>query len=284
MISRLRITLLVDHSAARPDLEMEHGLSFLLEADDEVLLFDAGASGAALRNAERLGLPWRRISRIVLSHGHRDHSGGLGAFLDALPDAQVFLHPRALAPRFSLAPDRPARELGMPHEVQSLLQARMDQLHWTTAPMSLGPDIGITGPIPRRHPEEARSGPFFLDPEGREPDPLEDDQALWLRLEAGLVAVLGCTHAGIANSLWTLRDCSRQETAWAVVGGLHLAAATPERMQHSLRALALGGVGCVAPVHCSGPEATFLLREALGSNMRALRTGECLTFEAPQGH
>ena len=81
----LRLTVLVDRLAVRPDLETEHGLAVLVEVGDAVLLFDAGASGAAFRNAERLGLPWRRISRIVLSHGHRDHSGGLAPFLEALP-------------------------------------------------------------------------------------------------------------------------------------------------------------------------------------------------------
>jgi len=280
VISRLRITLLVDHHASRLDLETEHGLGFLLEADDEVLLFDAGASEAAFRNAERLGTPWRRISRIILSHGHWDHTGGLVPFLQALPEAEVYLHPRAMAPKYSLHPDKPVRNLSMPQEVHTLLQARMDRLHWSTAPMRLGKGIGLTGPILRRHPEETYSGPFYLDSEGREPDPLEDDQALWAATQQGIVLLLGCAHAGVANTLDHLRVLTGKKSTLAVVGGLHLSAAPEARIQSTLRALQKANVQRVAPVHCTGPTATAALQEAYGDAGQPLRVGDSLEFNA----
>lgn len=280
MISRLRITLLVDHSPARPDLETEHGLSFLVEADDQVVLFDAGATEAAFRNAERLGTPWRRISRIVLSHGHWDHTGGLVPFLQALPEAEVYLHPRAMAPKYSLHPGKPVRTLSMPQEVQALLQARMGRLHWSTASMHLGKGIGLTGPIPRRHPEETYSGPFYLDPEGREPDSLEDDQALWITTQQGIVLVLGCAHAGVANTLDHLQMLTGKKSTLAVVGGFHLSAAPEARIQSTLRALQKSNVQRVAPVHCTGPTATAALQEAYGDAGQPLRVGDSLDFNA----
>ena len=278
MASRLRITLLVDHQSIRPDLETEHGLSFLLEVDDDVMLFDAGASEAAFRNAERLGLPWRRISRIVLSHGHQDHTGGLAPFLEALPEALVYLHPRAMTPKCSLHPGKPPRPLSMPQEIHALLQARMAQLHWATAPMRLGQGVGLTGPILRRHPEEAISGPFFLDPEGREPDPLEDDQALWIATGQGLVVLLGCAHAGVANTLDHIRTLTGEQSILAVIGGLHLAAAPERRIQSTLMALREAGVQRVAPLHCTGPAGVSAIREAYGAPGTPMSAGESLEF------
>jgi len=280
VISRLRITLLVDHSSARPDLETEHGLSFLVEADDQVVLFDAGATKAAFRNAERLGTPWRRISRIILSHGHWDHTGGLVPFLQALPEAEVYLHPRAMAPKYSLHPGKPVRTLSMPQEVQALLQARMGRLHWSTASMRLGKGIGLTGPIPRGHPEETYSGPFYLDPEGRDPDPLEDDQALWITTQQGIVLVLGCAHAGVANTLDHLRVLTGKKSTLAVVGGFHLSAAPEARIQSTLRALQKAHVQRVAPAHCTGPAATTAFQEAYGDAGQPLRVGDPLEFNA----
>lgn len=280
MISCLRITLLVDHSSARPDLETEHGLSFLLEADDEVLLFDAGATEAAFRNAERLHLPWRRITRVVLSHGHWDHTGGLGPFLRALPQAQVYLHPRAMTPKYSLHPDKPPRPLTMPQEIHALLQARMGQLNWSTAPMGLGRGIGLTGPILRRHPEEAISGPFYLDPEGRETDPLEDDQALWVATRRGTVVLLGCAHAGVANTLDQIRTLTRKASIQAVAGGFHLSAASEVRLQSTLKALRRAGVARVAPVHCTGPAGRALFLDVFGETGQPLRVGESMEFNA----
>ena len=283
MISHLRITLLVDHQASRPDLETEHGLSFLVEADDEVLLFDAGASETAFRNAERLGSPWRRITRIVISHGHWDHTGGLGPFLRALPKAQVYLHPRSMSPKFSLHPGQSHRLLSMPDEVQGLLQARMAQLHWSTAAMGLGEGLGLTGPIPRHHLEEMTSGPFCLDAEGRSPDPLEDDQALWFCLPQGLVVLLGCAHAGVANSLDHIRALTNGAPILAVMGGLHLASASAERVQATVQTLRESGVQQVAPVHCTGGPASVLIQETFGNLGKSLRVGESLEFRSSQG-
>jgi len=278
MPSQLRITLLVDHQALRPDLETEHGLSFLLEVGSKVILFDAGASEAAFRNAERLGLPWRRISRIVLSHGHQDHTGGLAAFLEALPEAHVYLHPRAMTPKYSLHPGRPPRPLSMPQEIHALLQARMDHLHWSTAPMRLGKGLGLTGPILRRHPEEAVSGPFYVDPEGCEADPLEDDQALWIATDQGLVVLLGCAHAGVANTLDHIRTLTGEESILAVIGGLHLAAVPESRIQSTLRSLREAGVQRVAPLHCTGSAGALAIREAYGEAGHPMSAGESLPF------
>lgn len=272
----LRLTVLVDRLAARPDLETEHGLAVLVEVGDAVLLFDAGASGAAFRNAERLGLPWRRISRIVLSHGHRDHSGGLAPFLEALPRAEVYLHTGALVPRFSLHPGRPCRALGMPEEVQAGLLARRDQLRWATAPMRLGPGLGLTGPVPRRHREEAHSGPFFLDVEGRRPDPLEDDLALWIATPRGTVILMGCAHAGVRNTLEHVQALAGGGPVRAVVGGLHLAAASPARLEATLAGMRRAGVRLVAPFHCTGAPAQEAIREAWGAEGRPLLAGERL--------
>jgi 7,8-dihydropterin-6-yl-methyl-4-(beta-D-ribofuranosyl)aminobenzene 5'-phosphate synthase len=281
----IRITLLVDHAAAAPDLETEHGLSLLLEAGKDVLLFDAGASGSAFRNAERLGLPWRGISRIVLSHGHRDHTGGLVPFLEALPEADVFLHPRAMSPKWVLHPDQQPRELTMPDAVQSMLWARRKQLHWASAPMRLPGGIGLTGPIPRRHAEEAWSGPFFLGPEPMDPDPLEDDLALWLPSEHGLVVVLGCAHAGVANTLDHVRLVSGENRLAAVIGGLHLGSASPGRLSFALEALRQHPASLLVPLHCTGPAATTRLRADFGTGVGSLNTGESLVFDsvAPDG-
>ncbi|MDP2874946.1 MAG: MBL fold metallo-hydrolase [Holophaga sp.] len=280
MPAHLRITLLVDHQSTHSDLETEHGLSFLLEVNNQVLLFDAGASEAAFHNAERLGTPWRRISRIILSHGHRDHTGGLGAFLRALPEAHVYLHPRAMTPKFSVQPGKPPRTLSMPQEIHALLQARMDQLHWSTAPMRLGKGIGLTGPIPRRHPEEAVSGPFFLDSEGHTPDPLEDDQALWVATNQGLVVILGCAHSGLANTLSHIQSLTKTKSILVVVGGFHLSSASDARIQATLAALRKTDVQRVVPVHCTGHAGTSAFQEAYGDLGQALQVGEWLEFNA----
>jgi len=268
-----RITLLVDQQAVSRDLSTENGLSFLLELEERVILFDTGASDAFLSNAQSLGLPLGMVRHVVLSHGHWDHSGGLGAALRLVPEAQVYLHPRALGPKYSQHPGRPVRAIGFPKESWSAVCPLLHHVNWTTAPMSLSPDIGLTGPIPKRHPLERTSGTFFLDSEGRQPDPFEDEQALWIRTSKGLVVVLGCGHAGLVNTLEYVLSLTGESTILAVLGGLHLLNASEERLQFTVEVLKRLGVEALFPCHCSGETEVAYLRTRLGSRVRPLAAG-----------
>ena len=44
-------------------------------------------------------------------------------------------------------------------------------------------------------------GSFFLDAAGTVPDPIEDDQAMWLTTDGGTIVLLGCAHAGVVNTI-----------------------------------------------------------------------------------
>ena len=76
----MKVQCLVDNSV-RPSSAFwgEHGLAFLIDADDgRRLLFDTGASGAVLlHNLESAGVDIGTIDAVVLSHSHPDHTGGL---------------------------------------------------------------------------------------------------------------------------------------------------------------------------------------------------------------
>ena len=83
----VRITVLVENTPAADapgGVEGEHGLSLLVESEGARVLFDTGASGLVVRNAEalRLAKELTELDAIVLSHGHYDHTGGLAAVLE----------------------------------------------------------------------------------------------------------------------------------------------------------------------------------------------------------
>jgi 7,8-dihydropterin-6-yl-methyl-4-(beta-D-ribofuranosyl)aminobenzene 5'-phosphate synthase len=72
------------HAVARKmtDLRAEHGLAHLVEVtrggSTTRVAFDFGQTDACLNhNARELGLDVKAIDALALSHGHRDHFGGL---------------------------------------------------------------------------------------------------------------------------------------------------------------------------------------------------------------
>ncbi|WP_059049008.1 MBL fold metallo-hydrolase [Paenibacillus senegalimassiliensis] len=83
---------------------------YLVEEQDGLTLIDTGMSFSAkgiLQTAERLGQP---ITRIVLTHAHLDHVGGLDLLKEALPDVPVYISRRdalLLEGDLSLLPEEP---------------------------------------------------------------------------------------------------------------------------------------------------------------------------------
>jgi len=79
-----RIVDIVDNRAG-DGLVAEHGLSLLVEHAAERILFDVGAGAALVPNARALGIDLGSITRVVLSHSHYDHTGGLATIRPACP-------------------------------------------------------------------------------------------------------------------------------------------------------------------------------------------------------
>ncbi|MGD0328054.1 MAG: MBL fold metallo-hydrolase [Halobacteriota archaeon] len=77
----ITLTTLCENTAAQVGLRAEWGLSILVETDDVAVLLDTGQDTAATFNAAVLDVDLSALHTIVLSHGHRDHTGGLWSVL-----------------------------------------------------------------------------------------------------------------------------------------------------------------------------------------------------------
>lgn len=125
-----------------------------------------------------------------------------------------------------------------------------------TAPVEVLPGIFLTGEIPRETGYEDVGGPFVLDESGTVPDPIADDQALFFGTAEGTVVLLGCAHAGVVNTLSHVLRLTNGDKIHAVLGGMHLVNASPERINRTMAALRDLGVRRLGPAHCTGDLAT----------------------------
>jgi len=257
-----RLTILVDDHRGRDDLGAEHGFSLWIETGGKYILFDTGQGGALERNARALGIDLSETDAVVLSHGHYDHTGGLTAALTLAPKAEIFCHPGIYQPRYAVR-DGTLKPVQMPEASAEALGRIPDgSFHLVLDPVFLTGRVGVTGPIPRETAYEDAGGPFYLDGEGRSPDPIVDDQALWIRTDAGLVVCVGCAHAGLVNTLNRIRFLNDGSRIRAVIGGFHLLQAGRDRLVRTVAALESFGLETLVPCHCTGESAITFIRGA----------------------
>jgi 7,8-dihydropterin-6-yl-methyl-4-(beta-D-ribofuranosyl)aminobenzene 5'-phosphate synthase len=272
-----RITILVDNKA-NEGLLAEHGLAVWIETAGRRLLFDTGQGPALSRNAGTLDVALHTADTLVLSHGHYDHTGGVPLVIESAPGVHVYCHPGAAGPRYSIR-DGSAKSIGMPGAAKLALESvSPGKLHWTTRPIELAPGIGLTGPVPRLTDYEDVGGPFFVDGNGRQSDPIDDDLALWIRTETGLVVIVGCSHAGLINTLRHAQRLSGASRIHAVLGGFHLLEASEARVERTMDALTELGPDLIVPCHCTGERAVEKLRLALGERVLPGSAGTTYTF------
>ena len=55
----------------------EPAVSYYIEDGNTKILFDVGYSDAFIKNAQKMNIDLNKINKIVISHGHNDHTGGL---------------------------------------------------------------------------------------------------------------------------------------------------------------------------------------------------------------
>lgn len=235
-----RLTILVDNA---PDpsglLRSSWGLSVLVEAPGVRVLFDADTEPGVLEwNSRLLSADLASVDFVVVSHEHRDHTGGLEYVARVKPGATVYA----------------------PAHMDRGVAERLESMGFRV--VGVGETVEVAGGV-------AVVGELYGPPY---------EQALAVNIEGlGLVVLVGCSHPGVDRIVEkAFRDLGVRPHA--VLGGFHLSGAPRGEVERVMDRLAGLGVERVYPMHCSGDEAKRTLRERHPQRYGEARTGSRIEF------
>jgi 7,8-dihydropterin-6-yl-methyl-4-(beta-D-ribofuranosyl)aminobenzene 5'-phosphate synthase len=273
----LRLTTLSENTAGMDGFLGEWGLGILVESDEVNVLFDTGQSFSIIHNAQLLGVDFSQVDKIVLSHGHFDHTGGLKHVLSQIGrEIEVIGHPDIWQSKYAASQGEEARYIGIPFSRKELedLGARF---RLTAEPVAISASIMTSGEIPLVTDFE-ETEPFLTvkDIGGFKPDGFRDDQALIIKTPPGLVVILGCAHRGIINTLYHAQKISGVKEIDTVLGGSHLVNASEERIWRTVAALKELEVKRLGACHCTGMAASAIMAQEFGDRFFANNAGTVL--------
>ena len=292
----------IEHVGAIPGRQMttfaaEWGLSLHLAsvkdgASAEYLL-DFGYTPEILnRNFDLLDIDPGKLNGLILSHGHRDHFGGL--------DGVVGQHRTHMRDDISLyvGGETVFREKWIGQKGKkpvpwgaidrSSLTARNVQQVCCSEPHDLQ-DAFTSGYIERNSFEDVSGGTLVEEDDDHYTederagklvtDQHPDEHATCYMIEGrGLVVISSCGHTGIINTVRTAMAVANTDKVHAVIGGFHLGLAPNEYVDHTLDELELINPDVVVPMHCTGANFIGKMRERMPDKLVASNVGSRFTF------
>lgn len=262
----------------------EWGFSALVEVDGKRILFDTGRTpGLVLDNARILGIDLSDIEDVVLSHFHHDHTGGLMDMrkelmkknpkaLSRLHVNKGFFYPRRLANGVIWVPRFTREEYEQTGGEVIIYETETELL----------PSVWLSGPVARTTTEknrrldvEMKMGDAWIE------DIVPDSLSMFFKTEEGTIVLSGCGHAGIVNITREAVDVMKTPKLHAIIGGFHLVLQNEETLKWTADELSKGSPEYFIGAHCTGIEATFIMRSHLGlsrANMVNGAVGSVFTY------
>jgi 7,8-dihydropterin-6-yl-methyl-4-(beta-D-ribofuranosyl)aminobenzene 5'-phosphate synthase len=292
----------IEHMGAIPGRPMttlagEWGLSLHLESKTAgaaaQYLVDFGYTPEILnRNLALLDVDPARLNGLILSHGHRDHYGGLGGFI-----MQHRHHMRGDLSLYvgaeNVFREKWVREPGGDGLVSwgavdaMLLRAEKVNSVCCGTPHALE-GVFTSGYIARDSFEEVTGGTMvepadhFTDSErhGKLVKDLhpEEHATCYIVRGRGLVVISSCGHAGIVNSVKTAMAVAKVDKLHAVIGGFHLTTSKPDYIEHTIDELEALNPDVVVPMHCTGAGFIAAMHRRMSDRIVASNVGSRFTF------
>lgn len=218
----ITLSMIYNNTGNAPHLQSEWGLSIWVEMEEGAILFDTGGNTEVLLyNLNALGFDPNRLTKVVISHKHWDHLGGLSA----------------LTGRPSGFPSIYVVESDLAMVKKDYPDAR---IYGVDLPQQIGKHVWSTGTL--------KGGGMV-------------EQSMVLVQDDALVLLTGCSHSGIVEMTEKVHRMFPHKRIELIAGGFHLMRKSQADIQDISSKLMRLKVSKIAPSHCTGELALEIFKE-----------------------
>ena len=171
-----------DNTQVNPELQTGWGIGTVVKTSQETLLFDTGGdSEILLANMEKMKIGPESIDKVMISHIHGDHLGGLKGFLEVNDHVTVYI------------------PSSFPRGVKEMITKQGAEVVEISKPQSISGCLYSTGEL---------VGP-------------PQEQSLLIHTTKGLIVMTGCAHPGIETIVKKAKEIFSEQKVVLAIGGFH---------------------------------------------------------------
>lgn len=261
----MRITCLVNNYSINSSFLDEEALSLFIETEKFNILFDTGINDALFLNADLLDIELNSLDYIILSHGHKDHTGALKKLMEINKKAKVIAHKEILSDTFTINNNK--------HVYVGIDKSGIDfeRFIFIEDLFILDDKIKIYGNL--KNYEDSSLDTHFIKRDNKILPYLSEDE-IYLHIDNLLIS--GCSHRGILNIVKDLREKSYLQNKVWLMGGLHLEGKSKDELVEVHDELKKLGIKKSFINHCSLKEPSV---ESSFDNFEYFFAGDTLVLE-----
>ncbi|MFN8257040.1 MAG: MBL fold metallo-hydrolase [Bacteroidales bacterium] len=215
----MKIITLIENNSVDEDLKSEHGLSIYIETENHKILFDTGQSDLFLINARKFNIDLKEVDKVVISHGHYDHLGGLIHFLQFNQKAKIYLKKEIFDFQYFSIRSGKKKHIGYSKD---LLEYK-DRFVFVENQLHVLDNLYFIADIDKKFPLPKGNKILFKEKDNQLlQDDFKHELIFVINSLNGLYIFCGCAHNGILNTISTVQRFFPDFTIHKVFGGFHL--------------------------------------------------------------
>lgn len=230
----MKVKIIFDKDSVKDNLQVGWGVSYLV---GETILFDTGEKGSyLLKNMDILNVNIKKIEKVVLSHNHWDHRGGIWDLIEVNKYIEIYACSDFI------------------EEFKEKIKLYKYKVIENFEEIADG--IYTTGCMQFSYKESK----FY-------------EQALIVRSNKGVSLICGCAHSEILSLVKKAKELFSQDNFYSVFGGFHLMDKEKRYIDYIAEEIKKMGVNKIGPAHCSGYEAASIFRKIFAKDFLEIKVG-----------